>query len=210
MADFGENTLAHFGGIMQTIRLHGELSELFIDEAVMEVSSVAEAIRALDANFEGFSSYIMGEERSFALVIGGVNVGEESIPVPIGQNSIIEIYPIIQGAGGDSGFGQILLGAVLIAASFFTGGATLAGFQLAPVLSKIGFSLLIGGVTQLLFGQQPVKTEAKEAPENTPSDYFNGPVNTTAEGQTVPVGYGTMIIGSHVVSAGFIVRDGAV
>jgi len=36
---------------------------------------------------------------------------------------------------------------------------------------------------------------------------FNGAVNTTAQGHPVPVGYGRMIVGSAVISAGIDVDE---
>ena len=46
-----------------------------------------------------------------------------------------------------------------------------------------------------------------EKPENTPSTYFDGAVNTTAQGHPVPIGYGKLIVGSAVISAGLTVEE---
>jgi predicted phage tail protein len=55
-------------------------------------------------------------------------------------------------------------------------------------------------VSSLLFA--PNKPNVQERPENTPNTYFNGPVNTIMQGHPVPIGYGTLMIGSGVISAG--------
>ena len=42
----------------------------------------------------------------------------------------------------------------------------------------------------------------------TPASYtFSGPVNTTAQGQPVPVGYGRLIVGGAVISAGITTEE---
>ena len=56
-------------------------------------------------------------------------------------------------------------------------------------------------------GPTPKATEPSERPENKPSYSFNGAVNTTAQGHPVPVGYGRLIVGSAVISAGIDVDE---
>ncbi|MNL81044.1 Bacteriophage lambda tail assembly protein I [compost metagenome] len=48
---------------------------------------------------------------------------------------------------------------------------------------------------------------AADGPENGASYNFNGPVNTTAQGNPVPLLYGRMIVGSSVISAGIYAED---
>ena len=50
-------------------------------------------------------------------------------------------------------------------------------------------------------------SEPSERPENKPSYSFNGAVNTTAQGHPVPVGYGRLVVGSAVISAGIDVDE---
>ena len=57
------------------------------------------------------------------------------------------------------------------------------------------------------FAPTPKATEPSERPENKPSYSFNGAVNTTAQGHPVPVGYGRLIVGSAVISAGIDVDE---
>jgi hypothetical protein len=87
---------------------------------------------------------------------------------------------------------------------------------LAPVLILAGLGLLAAGVTSLLSKPPPlVPFNAQQAdPINSsagevggPSSYlFNGPVNTVGEGGPVPVGYGTLLIGSNNVYASYDVQ----
>ena len=53
----------------------------------------------------------------------------------------------------------------------------------------------------------PKVGDPMERPENQPSYAFGGAVNTTAQGQPVPIGYGRMIIGGAVISAGITTEE---
>ena len=109
--------------------------------------------------------------------------------------------------GSKNGIMGIIIGTLIIAAAFATGGMSLAATGIAyssvawQIAGSIAFSMVMGGISQML-SPQPKASQPQEAPENKPSYSFNGPVNTTAEGQCVPVGYGRLIIGSAVISGG--------
>lgn len=47
----------------------------------------------------------------------------------------------------------------------------------------------------------------RQDPDNKPSYAFGGPVNTTAQGNPVPIGYGQREIGGAVISAGIYTED---
>jgi len=118
---------------------------------------------------------------------------------------VIKIIPAI---GGSGSLGKIVLGAALIAASFYfpgTAGA-LSGF-LSSAASSIGFSLVLGGVTGMLFKPNTVKSTSSERPNNRPSYAFNGAINTVGQGNPVPLAYGRLRVGSQVISAGLRVEQ---
>jgi hypothetical protein len=56
----------------------------------------------------------------------------------------------------------------------------------------------------------PKGRSANDKPENQPSYAFNGPLNTQAQGNPVPVLYGELIVGSAVLSAGITAKDQAI
>lgn len=66
-------------------------------------------------------------------------------------------------------------------------------------------SLAMAGITEML---TPKGLSARDRPKNGASYTFNGPVNTTAQGNPVPLGYGRMIIGSASSRQGFTVPTG--
>ncbi len=99
------------------------------------------------------------------------------------------------------GLFQIVLGAVLIAASFVPG---LSAF--APVLLHMGLAMVMGGVVQML-SPQATGLGTGDTGDNGASYNFNGAVNTQAQGNPVPLLYGRMIVGSSVISAGIYAED---
>lgn len=192
---------------MKTIILLGELGKRYGRRHLLDVKSPAEAVRALCANFKDFAAFVSASaDRNvgYRVLNKREEVGEDELHNPASQR--ITIAPVVAGAGGS--VGKILLGAALIAASFLVPGlaaVTLFGTTtLATVAFSVGVSLALGGVAQML-APQPKFDGPQE--EQQPSYVFNGAVNTTAQGQPVPVGYGRMVVGSAVISAGISVED---
>lgn len=192
---------------MKTIILLGELGKRYGRKHLLDVKSPAEAVRALCANFKDFAAFVSASaDRNvgYRVLNKREAVGEDELHNPASQR--ITIAPVVAGAGGS--VGKILLGAALIAASFLVPGlaaVTLFGTTtLATVAFSVGVSLALGGVAQML-APQP-KFEGPQE-EQQPSYVFNGAVNTSAQGQPVPVGYGRMVVGSAVISAGISVED---
>lgn len=176
----------------------------------MDVRSPAEAVRALCANFPDFHGFMASShERNVGYRVINARQDLEAGQLHDPASKRIVFAPVITGAGG-SPLGKILLGAIIIGTAFLTGGATLVAGQgivfsgfLAQAAFGIGVSLALGGVAQLLAPTPP----AAPSLEDQTSYVFDGPVNTTAQGQPVPIGYGRMIVGSAVISAGLTVDD---
>lgn len=186
---------------MRIVRLYGHLGKQFGRSHRLDVRTPAEAIRALSANFKGFAKVIADGE--WRVLVGGKAQALAQIQDPLPAD--ISIVPAVGGAGGS--FGKILLGAALIVASFYLPGAGAFGafgsFSLAATAKGIGTSLLIGGISEVLFAPpKPSGPDARERPENRPSYVFNGAVNTTGQGNPVPLCYGRLRVGSQVISAG--------
>lgn len=186
---------------MKTVLLLGELGKKFGRKIRLDVKTPAEAVRALCANFPDFERHLVDSEKrnvAYRVVVGKGDVRVDDLHNPAG-NQTIKLVPVIQGAGGNGLF-QTIIGAVLIAASFIPGNP----FS-GPMLNA-GIAMVIGGTIQML-SPTPKAPDPSESPENQPSYVFNGAVNTTAQGQPVPIGYGRMIVGSAVISAGITTEE---
>lgn len=190
---------------MITVILLGELGRRFGRRHRMAIASPAEAVRALAANFPAFEGELLtAHERGvgYRVLAGRDALSAEQLHDPSGQQSIT-IAPVLTGAGG-SGLGQVLLGAVIIAVAWWNpmGWAAAGAFLSQATLYAVGTSMILGGVAQMLAPTPRSNIADNERPDNKPSYAFNGPVNTTAQGQPVPIGYGRLMVGSVVVSAG--------
>lgn len=204
---------------VREIRLYGSLGKQFGRVHRFAVDNVAESIRALQANFPDFEKSFLECAEYYRVWIGSDRVQSvDNIGDPVGSSSVIRIAPVVSGAKG--GLGQILLGAAIIAGAALlapvTGGGSIAwgasAFSVGGLsftfgnIAMFGISLALGGISQML-APQPKSSGSSDRPESKPSYIFNGAVNTSAQGNPVPVGYGRMIVGSATISAGLSTVD---
>lgn len=175
---------------MKEVRLYGHLGKKFGKSFQLDIISPQEAIKALSANIKGFKEYILKfSEPGFHIFIDKKDIDKTELGNPISELEVIKIIPVVYGSGG---FFKIIIGAVLM---YATGGA-------------YGLGLVLSGVAELLFAPPKQKNKTgNQKVENTPSYIFDGPVNTTAQGNAVPVCYGLLLVGSQVISAGLSAKQ---
>lgn len=186
---------------LRTIRLYGKLGQLFGREYRLAVANAAEAVRALGVMVPGFKAYMSNQQAKYAVFLGKENIGADQLHHPTGQADI-RIAPVPAGSK-KLGVFQIILGIVLIVAGFFTGGQTWG-----PAMMVLGAGMVISGAI-LMLSPQSTGSAAADGPNNRPSYAFNGPVNTAAQGNPVPLAYGEVIVGSCVISGGIYAEDRA-
>lgn len=154
-------------------------------------------MRALCVTLKGFRKAVVDGGAYRVLVGGKQALSKDEVPYPVSDRESIRIVPVIAGAG--KGVGQTILGIVLVVVgtvgSYFSAGTSSS-------LVTIGYSMIIGGVAQMLFAPTPPAGPA-DRPENLASYTFDGAVNTAAQGNPVSLLYGgPLIVGSQVISAG--------
>lgn len=166
----------------------------------LSTKTAGEAVRWLLANFPSAKPYMAQAHKkgiTFAIFRGRgaarENIGREQLDEPAGD--CITIQPVIMGS--KAGLLQTILGVVLIVVGAYT---------YNPGLIAAGVSMAAGGVIQMLSPQPKLQTNA-DSSANQASYVFSGAVNTTAQGNPVPVLYGRMIVGSAVISAGMEADD---
>ena len=192
--------------MLRTIRIYGRLAK-FLKRRTFEaeVSSAAEAVRFLLANFPQLEKHMT--EQHYRVSVGSYDLTVDELHDPAGQQEI-KIVPVVAGAGA---VGRIIAGVALIGLSILTAGATIgllglaAPLAISPILVGIGASLVLGGVAQLL---TPVpQTVGLGSTNDTVKDprksySFSGIQNTSRQGLPVPIVYGETLVGSVVISAG--------
>ena len=202
--------------MLSTIRLYGKLGSQFgrVFRLALDTRSPAEAIRALCRLLPGFERELAtSRDRgiAYALFRGTENIGVDQLAAA--SRADIRIAPVLVGAKR-TGLMQFVVGAALIAGSVVSLGGVAAAYAavtagtagLAGFAGMMGVSMALGGLVQMLSPQQK-GLSAKDSPENGASYNFNGAINTRAQGNPVAVGYGRMIIGSAVISAGIYAED---
>lgn len=216
----------------QTVRLLGELGERYGEEhTFVNMRSPAEAVKLLCINSPEFTKELCEAHEhgiGYRVIQAGVDLDYEDLALPLGQNELV-LVPVLTGSGGT--VGRILIGAALVIGALFTGGATIGLFGLAApiavstVLGTIGASLILGGVAELLSPQPDIPTFSRFGADRTISNdlggasavergssgrstyAYNGPANTVGVGKTIPVAYGEVLIGSHLLSANVDIAD---
>ncbi|MBC8947146.1 tail assembly protein [Xenorhabdus indica] len=186
---------------LRTVRLYGVLGTRFGRVHQLAVSTPQEAIRALSVLVDGFERFLLTAKEqglTFAVFNGKRNISREEL-VFSGQDDI-RIAPMIIGSK-NAGVFQTILGAVMVVAGAFLWATP---FGAPMVMSGVG--MMLGGVVQML-SPMPGGLARREDPDNKPSYAFGGPVNTVAQGNPVPIGYGRRRIGGAIISAGIYAED---
>lgn len=179
---------------MKTIKLYGALGAKFGKVFKLDVKNPAEAVRAMCSQVKGFRQHLVRfSEPGYVVRVGSDDKSLDELRDPCSSNEEIKIIPVTAGANAVV---RIIIGTALIAAGVIAGGPT---NPLGFTLMTMGSSLVMGGIAEIL-APSP-KTTASNSRKETPSYMFDGPVNTIGSGYAVTVGYGEMLIGSHVVSA---------
>jgi len=210
---------------MTKVNLHGALGQAIGESWEFEISSVAEAFRAIEANSKKIKKWLLDNSEEFEYIIY-VNknpisyrekptiekpetILESEIFVEFNKEKLesIDVVPVIIGAG-DAGktIVQFAVGAISIVIGVFAFAIPGLGPILGTALIVGGIGLIAAGVATLLSKPPPSvpfvaqQTDPIEGDIGGPTSYlFNGPVNTVGEGGPVPVGYGTLIVGGNNV-----------
>ena len=188
--------------MLKKIKLHGILGEKFGSDFELDVESVAEAVRALCILVQGFEAFMANAHLQgvqFAIYLDDRNIDEKELCFAT-ESSIIRISPVIDGAKS-GGIFQIVIGVVMIAAAFYTGGASLAAWgAMQAAMAGAGAAMLLGGISQMMM-PSAITTMDQNQDGNKPNYGFGGAVTTVAQGLPVPVLYGQREIGGFIISA---------
>lgn len=201
---------------VRTVRLYGSLGASFGRVHRLAVRNASEAIHALCILVPGFERFLMeSKDRavSYSIFLGQENIGHDRLKAPAGASDI-RIAPVLMGSKRAGSMQTIIGVALIVAASYFSGGLAAGGSSLIGGTStagwsfaaSMGMSMAMGGVMQLI-SPMPKGLGTMDRPENRSSYSFNGPVNTSIQGSPVGLLYGELTVGSAVVSAGIYAQD---
>jgi predicted phage tail protein len=181
--------------MMKIVKLLGELGRKFGREWRLNIHTPAEAIKAIAVNCPGFIEYLYAsEERGLywrVVIDEPQGIDQSQFGFPITQKLVIA--PIITGSGG---FGRILLGGALIAASvFMPASVSIIGIGItSTTVGLLGAALLFQGISSLLAPQN-------KTPKNNKNEsyLFDRSAGSGRQGSPVPIGYGERLITDPVI-----------
>ncbi len=188
---------------MKTVYLYGKLGKRFGKKWKLSVDSTSEAFAAIEANSEGFLSYLINSQKKgvdycvfnknpCSLKTKRDFESAQILPerVTVHQsNKEIHILPAAQGAG-------------IVMPLMFVGGKVAGGLTLfGKVVTALAVSFVVGAIMKALF-----KPPKRGEPTTTKSYLMRGARNRSAQGVAVPVGYGTLKIGSTNISMDRVTR----
>lgn len=193
---------------LKTIRLYGVLGAKFGREHRLEVDSPREAIKALSVLYEGFEQFLANAHLKgleFAVFKGKRNISEDELHLATSED--IRIAPVIKGSKR-GGFFQTVLGIAMIGLAVWNPAFLAMSATTNSALMLGGAAMAIGGIVQML-SPQPRGLSIRQDADNKPSYAFGGTVNTTAQGNPVPLFYGLdrREIGGDIISAGIYTED---
>ena len=181
---------------MRKVKLYGRLGEIFGKEFDLDVKSVAEAIRALKANFKDFERYMVDSSkkgiRYRVLIDDEDHTCGEDLILNFGNEKSFSIIPVPESQKAEV---RTILGVVLMVVGVFTspydGGA----------IFNLGLALTIGGISEMILGRPKLGTgQSIEDEEQKAGFTFNSQSNTVRQGGPVSVGYGETIRGSQLIN----------
>ncbi|EFJ8020568.1 MULTISPECIES: tail assembly protein [Enterobacteriaceae] len=190
--------------VMSRIELGSVLGKTFGKVHYRLISRVSEAGVALAKTIPGFEQFMISSQRrglTYSVFKGKKNIGVDDLGFPI-TGEVIRIVPVIIGSK-KAGLIQTILGAVLVIASIWMPGLSIAA---SNMMFAAGASITLGGVVQML-SPQATGLASKQSSDNRASYAFGGVTNTAAQGYPVPLLYGRRRIGGAIISAGIYVED---
>lgn len=190
------------------IQLGGALGKRFGRHWHLRASNAAQAINLIDANRPGLNAWIRRNAKvydRYHVQVTTKNGASWSVDETeymmkgVGKDvNKIRITPIPKGRGGRTlGYVQVAIGAAMVIVGAFTEVFS-AGTSSQLVIAGIG--MMMGGLVQIL-SPQAKNPEVRQA-DNSDSFYFDGPQNTTNQGNPVQLNYGEeILVGSQIASS---------
>lgn len=183
---------------MITVVFHGNLKSYGTFK--LYADSPREALHGLFCQIQGLREKIRAG--TFLVRLNGEIQNENNIVDNFKQpksHAIVHIVPRVAGAGRA---GQVIAGAVLVAAGYFVTGLSYGwAAPIGAAMINVGVGIMFGGIAQMLSKPPSFdsNTQGQKASRNTA---FSNLDNTIAQGQPVPLAYGLVYAGSRVISQG--------
>lgn len=199
--------------MLTRVILEGALGKKFGREWNLNCNSPYKALELIDANRPGIFGFIRSNAERYQfyeVIVDGDKRNNDSYHMKCRAKEI-RFIPVIAGSGG--AVGKVFAGVAVAVASYYMGPAAMGansilGSGTSSLLMSMGTSLALAGVTQMLTKNGSVSSSDGSESTDKTSHYFDGAVNTEKQGVAIPLIYGTVLTGSHVISAKLTVAEG--
>ena len=173
---------------MVQVKFYGDLKRFADSPIELEVSNFKELMSGLFTQIKGLRQHI--RKGYYKVRFGSKYLSEDQLKttpiIDLKDGCTVHFTPVISGAGKGIGVGQVILGAALIAAAFFTGGASISAWGTgATMLTKV----------------PNMDTKYNEG-EKKQSTSFSNIKNLTPQGRPIPLLYGKMLTSLVLISQG--------
>lgn len=180
--------------MLTTYHLHGVLGQMFGKTWTVDVQTVAEGFRAIDINLKGklFSYWSQeGRDEKYRVKLGDYAV-EDEMELRAPSSKDVHIVPVV--AGSASAAGKIIAGIIMIVLTVVTFGgfAAVAASMWGMMFVTMGASLVLGGIVQALTPVPNFNSNAGN--DGDQSKTFQGNAMSIAQGGSVPIVYGRMMV----------------
>tara|TARA_R100000734_G_C3311594_1_gene102501 strand:+ start:608 stop:1249 length:642 start_codon:yes stop_codon:yes gene_type:complete len=199
---------------LKKIKVYGKLKD-FLGQSTFEaaVKTPQEAVNFLRANFAGIEQHM--NDQFYKIKIGGNSVSEELLN--LSANGDIQIIPVAVGAkkffkavgNAFSSAANFVADVASSAVNFVANnalsiGATLLTGGVGGLLTSLGTSLILDGVSSLLSPSRSASSQSNVGdtdPAMRGSYNFNGIQNVSSSGVPIPILYGLVFTGSIIISS---------
>lgn len=177
------------------------------------MADTAEAVRALFAQLPNLRQTV--QQGFYKIRIGKDYLNPEALEqglfYHLKDGMTVHFTPVIKGAK-KAGVFNIVVGAILVAASWYAGGAAgwaylgASGYGMATMAFTVGVSMMMSGVAAMLTKTPSFGGAGNDAEKKSPTGFGNVG-NIVAQGQPVPLAYGRIRCGSMIISQGIETID---
>ena len=204
---------------MIKVFLHGSLGKNIGRNWEFDAETPSQVFRAIDANTKGLIKYLLKKEKQgvvYRIFFDKKPIKNNELNLDIRSKKEMHVFPIIKGSDTEGAREQRKIGAIMLGGGWALSklGGWMEGFGgfwgkvgqgigwLGDVTFEIGAALLIQGVIGSFMDEPDNPTPGSEKQlESSSSFIFSNPANNVIQGARVPIGYGRLRVGSHVISS---------
>jgi len=209
---------------MIDVFLYGNLGEEVGEKWTFDARTPSEVFDAIDANSGNLYRYFLEKEKEglkYCIFLDEDNITKDQLSMDLSSRKEMHVVPGIEGAGflkdvaknpfflyGAAAVGTGALLNLISGAEMFAGKAWFSEKSWGDLIGglgdftiEIGVAMMIQGIIDTLRDDPDPDDAEDDSQPSTASFIFSNPGQNVAQGAIVPVGYGRLRIGSHLISS---------